>query len=166
MSNPVTCKITGLDELQVKLEAIAENVAKKGMRKALRDGGNVVKQQMENRAPDRTGFLQRHFNIRTSMRGKGELAGSVFIGPGRADYPKGMTARVLGETLRLSKKAQKAFLKGSKGRVSVVSVCRFLEFGTSKMTARPFMVASFKSVTSKALDAVVKALKEAIAEAS
>jgi HK97 gp10 family phage protein len=166
MSNPVTCKISGLDELQAKLEALEENVAKKGMRGALKEGGAVVREQMENRAPDHTGFLRSHFNTKTSMRGRNELAGSVFIGPDNAVYPKHLASRVLSDTLRLTKKAQKAFLKNFKGRISVVSVCRYLEFGTSKMSAKPFMVAAFKSVTSKALAAVTKALREAIDEAT
>ncbi len=165
MSNPVTCKITGLDELQAKLEAVDEAVSKKGMRVALREGGKIIKEQMENRAPDRTGFMRRHFGTRTSMRGKGELAGSVFVGPDKANYPKDMGERMLKETFNLSKKQQRILFKG-KGRISVLSVCRFLEFGTSKMSAKPFLVASFKSVMTKALDAVIKNLKEALNEAS
>lgn len=162
MANPVTVEIKGLKELQVKLEALQHNVAKKGVRQALKVGGTVIKNAMQGQAPDRTGFLQQNINTRISMR-RDDLAGSVFIGPSKALYPKHVTERVLRETLGLSRKAQKAFLKDKQGRISVVSVARFLEFGTTKMSKHPFIVSAFKSASSRALDAIIVALKTVVA---
>lgn len=164
MANPVTCKITGLDELQSKLESLSENVALKGIRNALKEGGKVIQKQLENRSPDRSGFLRKHFNVKMSMKGKGDLAGAAYIGPDNAVYPKEMGKQMLSDLLHLKAKEQRAVLKAHKGRISVLSVCRFLEFGTSKMSKKPFMVAAFKSVGSKVMDVVVKSLQSAVEE--
>lgn len=164
MANPVTVNIKGLDELQAKLEALDTNVAKKGLRTALKDGGKVIQKQIELRSPDRTGFLRKHFNTKISMRGHEDLAGAAYVGPDKAVYPKDLGERELTETLHMPKKDQKRILKEHKGRISVISVCRFLEFGTTKMPKKPFITAAFKSVGQNAIDAVIKAIKEAIDE--
>lgn len=162
MSNPVTCEIKGLEELQVKLEAMSEKMSKKGLREALKEGGAIIKEQIENRSPDRTGFLREHFNMKLSLRGKGDIAGSVFVGPDNAVYPKHVGVEALTILMGVTKKEQIKALENAKGRISVVSVCRFLEFGTSKMGKKPFITAAFKSVGSKALDAVIKVLKNIV----
>jgi HK97 gp10 family phage protein len=159
MSNPVTVKIHGLDILQRNLESLRDDVAKKGIRDSLKAGGTEIKNEMAVRAPDRTGFMRQSFNVKIKMRGKGDLAGSAFIGiNSKARYPKGMAARVLGETLRLSKKAQKAFLKQFSKGIPVMIVGKFLEWGTSRMPKRPFMTAAFKSSSERALSAVKRSL--------
>jgi len=47
-------------------------------------------------------------------------------------------------------------------RVSAVMVARWLEFGTSKMSKRPFMTQAFESYHDDALNAIVETLKEKI----
>ncbi|HET6145185.1 MAG TPA: HK97-gp10 family putative phage morphogenesis protein [Candidatus Acidoferrales bacterium] len=48
------------------------------------------------------------------------------------------------------------------GRISVASVARFLEFGTSKMSKRPFMTQAFQAKKQEALDIIIRDIKESL----
>lgn len=156
MSDEVTVKISGLDELQKKMESLPRDFARKGLRQALRAGGDVMEEGFAQEAPEHTGFLREHFNQKTRLKSD-DLAGTVFIGPaGKVDYPD----RLGGYTEKVNRKG-KAY---KVGRVSVASVARFLEFGTSKMAKNPFMSRAFASRGQAALDAIVKKLKDVFDE--
>lgn len=157
MSDAVTVEIKGLDVLQKQLEGLAENVAKKGIKGALGAGGAVIRDGMVELAPEDTGFLKEHFGMRIKMMSE-DLAGSVFIGPeGKVDYPRrgatGVGPQLPGTVTK-------------KGRtVSVASVARYLELGTSKTGKHPFMTQAFESKKGNALDAIIGALKAFIDKA-
>jgi HK97 gp10 family phage protein len=55
--------------------------------------------------------------------------------------------------------------RGKHGRISVYAVCRFLEFGTHDMSKKPFITAAFKSVETKARDAMIAKLREGLDQA-
>lgn len=151
----VTVKVQGLSELQEMLEAMPEKVAKKGIRAALRAGGNVLRTEIMLLAPKDTGFLAEHFGTKIKMR-RDELAGSAFVGPkGKVDYPAFMSGayRIVRSAKGRAKKV---------GRVAVATVARFLEFGTSKMGKRPFITPAFDSKRTTILDAMVDKLKDAV----
>ena len=151
MSETVTVQIKGLDELQRTMEQMPRDLAKKGIRQALREGGKVISAAMARMAPSDTGFLAKHFGIRTKMY-KQDLAGSAFIGPeGRIDYPENNGYR---EKVSSSGKKYKV------GRVGVAAVARYLEFGTSKMAKRPFMTQAFESHAETAFEAMTRKLRE------
>lgn len=161
MEPVVTWKVSGLDELQKSLEQLSKNIGKNGVRKALNAGGEVIRDAIVELAPEDTGFMKEHFDKRVSMRNDA-LAGSVFIGPaGKIDYPKGIVAKAEFYALLLGKKLSKKALNAI-GRVSVMSVVRFFEFGTVKMTAKPFMTQGFEGSQHKAVDAVADSLRETI----
>ena len=152
MSDFVTAKVTGLSELQEKIEQLKDKVAKKGLRASLRAGGNVFKNAMVALAPKETGFLSEHFGLRVSVR-RDAVAGSVYIGPqGKIDYPAYASGAY--NIKRKDGKIKKV------GRIAVATVARFLEFGTSKMSKKPFMTQAFESNKQRALDAVIEKLKE------
>jgi HK97 gp10 family phage protein len=159
MSEWVTTEIKGLDELQRKLEAMPEKVAKKGLRAALRAGGSIMTSAFAAFAPRLTGFLSEHFAMKISVRGD-DIAGSAYVGPdGKMDYPdddKG-TYRV---------KTDKRGRARNVGRIAVASVARFLEFGTSKMSARPFMTPAWESHKEIVRDEIIAKLGEAVEEAA
>jgi HK97 gp10 family phage protein len=95
--------------------------------------------------------LSEHFNIKTSVINDG-LTGQAFVGPaGKIDYPdKG------GYREKVNSKGKKFSI----GRISVASVARFLEFGTSKMSKRPFMTQAFETKKGAAIDAVIDKLRD------
>jgi HK97 gp10 family phage protein len=158
MSDWVTTEIKGLDELQRKLEAMPEKVAKKGLRDALKAGGRILVSALMAFAPRQTGFLSEHFDMRLSIRGE-DIAGSAYVGPeGKMDYPDA------GGGYR-----EKENRKGKKyrvGRIAVASVARFLEFGTSRMAARPFMTPAWEAHKEIVRDAIIDKLKDAVEEAA
>lgn len=150
MSDWVECEVKGLDELQKKLEGMQTKMAKRGIRQALRAGAEVIRAAMVMMAPKDTGFLAEHFGVKASIK-QDELAGSAFIGPqGKMDYPalKGASG-----PLRLGQKAK---------RVAVATVARFLEFGTRKMGAKPFMTRAFEGFKDAAQEAIIAELSEAV----
>jgi HK97 gp10 family phage protein len=55
--------------------------------------------------------------------------------------------------------------KKGAGRISVLAVARFLEFGTSKMAKKPFMVAGFKAAQGKAAEILIRGIKDALDKA-
>ena len=48
------------------------------------------------------------------------------------------------------------------GRISVVAVARFLEFGTTKMAKKPFMVAALKTSQAEALNILTNSIRTAL----
>lgn len=154
MAEPFTFKISGLDELQKTLEEIPVKVAKSGLRKALKAGGNVILDGMVEEAPEDSGFLKRHFGMRTKIL-HNDIAGKIFIGPeGRIDYPKSGGGYI---TKMVKNKAK------SIGRIAVATVARLLEFGTSKMQKNPFMTRAFEKRKGTALEAIISSLRDTVA---
>src|SRR5208337_2870373 len=87
MSADFTFEIKGLEEVQAKLEALKEKIARTGVRNALRAGATFLMQRCVMLAPRLTGFLAEHFDIKISVRSDA-IAGSAFIGPNaKALYP-------------------------------------------------------------------------------
>ena len=133
-------KVSGLDELQKKLRDELPKRAKQILKDALFAAAQVIKNEMMTLAPRRTGFLAEHIDVKLSARG-GELAASAFIGPnGRVMYRE----------------------QTGKGKVWIrkaVTVARWLEFGTSKMAAHPFMTTAFETKKQGALDVIIGMLK-------
>jgi HK97 gp10 family phage protein len=160
MADDITVEISGLDALQAKLDQIGEEFGNKAegsvLRSALFRGGSVMKEAMARTAPKHTGFLSENIAARTTMT-KGafkNLGGSVFIGPaGKVLYPVEATTAPM---RRLGKKVGKYL------RVSAVMVARWLEFGTRKMSKRPFMTQAFESYKDDALNAIIETLKAKI----
>jgi HK97 gp10 family phage protein len=135
-----TVEIKGLDQLQAALEELPEKVAKRGLRQSLRAGGSVIKDGMISGAPQESGFLSEHIDVKTRLRAD-ELAGSAFIGPnGKMVYPR---------------------KPGWPPRTAAL-VARWLEFGTSRIAKKPFMTQAFETRKQDALDAIVSKLRDAL----
>jgi HK97 gp10 family phage protein len=144
MSSPIEVKITGLDEIQKKLQDELPRKAANAMRAALRDGAKILQSAIVQEAPKDSGLLSEHIDVRTRVRGGG-LSGSAFVGPNsKVTYPTSDKPRP-GKGPR----AKPAWL-----------VAKFLEFGTVRMGANPFMTRAFMSNQQKAIDAVIARLRE------
>ena len=77
---PKEVQIQGLDGLLDKFEALDTKVAKQSLRKALKAGGDVFKQEIVTRAPQRTGQLKAEIASLTSINAN-EGTGAVSVGP-------------------------------------------------------------------------------------
>ena len=93
MANPITCKISGLDELQVKLEALPKAVAKSVLKGGLKDAAQHIADEMAARVPHEhpefdTGLLAKSINVKIKVETE-DIAATAFIGPASGvDYPK------------------------------------------------------------------------------
>lgn len=155
MPKVVEVEIKGLKELQETLEKMPDKMASRVLRFALTKAGEIMKATMVRLAPKDTGFLAEHFNIKGKVKRKG-IEGSVFVGPqGKIDYPKNGTYRKL-----LNRKGKEY----SSGRIPVVAVASFLEFGTTKMVKRPFLTQAFDAAKALCLNAIVDGIKQGIAD--
>lgn len=153
MSDAVTVKISGLDELQKRLEELGPEVSRPILTTVLRDAGAVVEEAIVAAAPKDTGFLSEHFRTRVRVQ-KEDVQGAAFIGPApHADYPN----RDGGFRKKLS-----GALERQVGRIGVSSVARYLEFGTRKMAANPFMSRAWETVKDRALDKIVDGIRDAL----
>lgn len=152
---PETITIRGLDELQKTLEELPADVSKKVMREPLTAAAAEMREAMFAMAPKDTGFMAEHFNAKFRISGK-NTEGHAFIGPaGRVYYPN-----------RGSKEAGTATGRRPRrgGLVPVVSVARFLEFGTSRMKPRPFMRPAFEAHKESVMNVIVQGIRDALAK--
>jgi HK97 gp10 family phage protein len=148
----VEIHIEGLDELQANLERLGTETAKRLLGAALKDNANMVRDAIVEAAPRDTGFLADHFDVKLRAE-REDIAATAFIGPSKRNYP------YRGETFK--------FLKKKFGRtVAVASVARFLEFGTHKMAARPFMRPAWERIREVVLDNFIKEMRDLIAVVS
>ena len=149
MANPIEVNISGLDQIQKRLEELRGPLARKAMRAGLKAGAAPVLSAIVQEAPKDSGFMAEHFNVKYSTKQEGTI-GKAFIGPeGKMFYP-GEHAR----TVRIGGKTFKA------KHLAVATVVRFHEFGTRFMAANPFMSGAFKAKQQAALDAIIAALKK------
>ena len=149
----IEVKITGLDELQRVLEEMPKDVARRALRGGLKAGSEIVRQRMVENAPKASGFLSEHFNVKVRIRSN-ELVGTAHIGPAGKTYYPGKGAKEKG--VRTGKHPNKG------GLTPVASVARFLEFGTSRMSAKPFLRPAFESTKDSVLSTIINSLRDAI----
>ena len=142
MNEFVTVKITGLSELQDKLEALDEKIAKTGIRNSLKAGAEYLLSRIVANAPQLSGFMASHFDVKYRLRSDGVLAGSAFIGPNsNALYPG---------------------RKDTWASRTALLVARWLEFGTSKRAKNPFITQAFESAKDGVLAEMVDDLRETL----
>ena len=154
----VETKISGLDEIQRRLEDLPRRQAGGILRKALRAGAAPVLSAMQNEAPHASGFLAEHFNTKISIK-RNDIAGAAFVGPaGKMDYPFAAGHRGGRYTEKTNAKG-KQYLAG---RIPVATVARFHEFGTRFEAANPFMSRAFDGTKQTALMGIINALRELV----
>ena len=132
MSDGIAYKINGLDELQAKLKSVSEDTQKKGGRFALRKAAQVIQakaKQNAGRVNDPATPEEIAKNIAIRWSGKHfKSTGDLMFRVGVLGGAKGFAA-ASGEG--------KGRGKGNPGGDTYY--WRFLEFGTSKMAAQPFL---------------------------
>lgn len=135
-------KITGLDDALEKLRTLPENLAKKGLKKALIAGAEPIRQSMSERvkkgwhifnsnSQGRTreyGFVSTHIGVKTQIS-TDNMRGAARVGPVKKGY-----------------------------------WAMFLEFGTSKMPAFPFARPAFDENKGKSVAAFCDSLRATLNE--
>src|ERR1700722_1347832 len=80
----VETKITGLSELRAQLQELPTKLAKRVLRPALEDAGEIIQQAIGVRAPRASGFLTTHIDFKVVVHN--DLSASVQVGPDKAAF--------------------------------------------------------------------------------
>jgi len=142
-----TQQIKGFDDLSAKLRAIAPALRKKAVRNALAAGARLVRDAARASAPvlskpvpyRTAGLVKKSIVVRTSKVAKraGDVGVFVNVRPAKGARFSSKTRRLLGVKVR-TRTQTRVSLRGARSPVDPF-YWRFLEFGTSKMRARPFL---------------------------
>jgi len=152
MAKRETFKIEGLAELGKALRELPERVARNGLRVSVYAGAKVVRDEARARAPKAVQSLG------PNQPPPGTLKRSVIM----KHIPElsSLTRQTFFVTVRHGKKYRK---QGKKGNLSQDAwYWRFVEFGTRKMRARPFLRPALEARRREAGQAMKDRLSERI----
>jgi HK97 gp10 family phage protein len=142
MANAVRVQISGLRELGQQMQALRADVAGRIARAATAAGANVVRKAAQQRVPVDTGNLRKNIIIKRLPKDYLTSAHIVTARKGK------LTARQTAAGLT----------DGYYGK--------FVEFGTVKMPARPFLGPAFDSTKQEAANAITERLAKRLAKAN
>jgi len=123
--------LQGLENLKRNMRALPKNIRKRVARKALRKGAEPIVNSAISRAV-------------SQFQGEGYMAGFIKQKPGRG---RSLVVQQIGVEGGGKKSSQYPYY------------WRFLEFGTSKMPARPFMRPAFEGNKRIAMDIIIRETK-------
>jgi HK97 gp10 family phage protein len=152
MAKRETFKIEGLAELGKALRELPERVARNGLRVSVYAGAKVVRDEARARAP------KAALSLGPNQPPPGTLKRSVIM----KHIPElsSLTRQTFFVTVRYGKKYRK---QGKKGNLSQDAwYWRFVEFGTRKMRARPFLRPALEAKRREAGQAMKDRLSERI----
>ena len=156
MANGELIHVQGLDRLSRALKELPKRVARSGLRAAVYAGAKVIRDEAKLKAPVATAALG------TNQPPPGTLKRSVIMKqiPERSSDQK----QTFFVTVRHGKKYRK---QGKKGQLPQDAwYWRLVEFGTVKMSARPFLRPAFEGKKREVVQAIRDRLSQRISEAA
>jgi len=142
-----TQQLKGFDDLAAKLRAVGPALRVKAVRNALSAGARLVRDEARASAPvlskpvpyRTAGLVKKSIVVRSSKTAKraGDVGVFVNVRPAKGARFRTKTQRFLGAKLR-TRIQTRASLRGARSPVDPF-YWRFLEFGTTRMRARPFL---------------------------
>lgn len=142
MANTLRVQISGLRELGLQMQGLKADVAGRIARAATAAGASVVRKAAQRRVPVDTGNLRKNIIIKR--------------------LPKDYLASAHIVTVRKGKLTAKQTAAG----LTDGYYGKFVEFGTVKMPARPYLGPAFDSTKQEAANAIVERLSKRIAKAN
>lgn len=146
--------VAGLKELQAALKELPQRIARNVLRGAVGAGAAVIRNEAKARAP-----------ISTGDRGAGHPSPGTLR---RAIYQKQIRelSSAVKQTFYVGVRKGKQYRgQGKKGNLSQDAYyAKFVEFGTAKMAARPFMRPAFEAKKGEAVQAIKDYLAKRIPE--
>lgn len=164
----VDVKIEGLEGILSRLREMPKKLRASVLRKSLAAGGRLVRDDARRRAPVlvnaaaapyRTpGLVRRSIVVRTSKHARqaGDVGVFINVRPAKGAKVRTTTRRVLGLKLR-TRTQVRATQRGAQSKLDPF-YWRFLEFGTRKMPARPFLVPAAQKLPA-ALEVITRDLR-------
>ncbi|MCI7353060.1 MAG: HK97-gp10 family putative phage morphogenesis protein [[Actinobacillus] rossii] len=151
----LTVKITGLKELGQAMNSLERKVKNRIAVKAMRKGGAIIREQarasvptLKHQVPHRKrGTLRKAISSSTKMDKSGTVRTTIFV-----------------RQLKTSKVIE---FKGTNGKSGAYNpndpfYWRFVEFGTSKMPAQPFLQPAFSAKKEQATREIITTLRNDI----
>ena len=149
----ISVNVQGLAAIERKLKLLPERVGRNAMRRALRKGANVIRDMARNNAqriddPDTKEQIAKNIAVAGGGRTREREAGGVMM---RVGVRGGAKVRKGGGTYHVG---------GSKSNPGGDTFYwRFVELGTSRTRAQPFMQPAAASGAGKAASAITEAMK-------
>lgn len=147
-----TIHLTGFKELAAALRELPARVARNGLRAAVNAGATVIKNQAIANAPKDTGALKANLYQKQIREKSGAMVQTFYVG-----VRKGVAKYANTAANRRAGKAGKAYKNDG-----TTYYWRFVEFGTSKMSKRPFLRPAFEMKKEDAVRAIGAKLDERI----
>ena len=149
-------QVQGLDQLAKALRELPQRVARNGLRAAVYAGAKVIRDEAKLHAPVATG------NLGANQPPPGTLKRSVIM----KQIPElsGAQKQTFYVTVRHGKTYRKQAKKGNLSQDAWY--WRFVEFGTVKMSARPFLRPAFDMKKHEAVTAIKTRLAQRIEQAA
>ena len=144
-------RLTGMNELARKLQKLPNDMARKGLQKAVNAGADITLREARLRAPVDTGELRKNIRRRAANKRLGKWARAAAVGV-LTDEKSGGLRYGIAKRKNKRKNSVSTGLTGFAN--SDVYYWRFHEFGTSKMRARPFIRPAFESTKSQQIEKV------------
>lgn len=142
-------KVDGLKELNEALKQLPERVARNVLRGAANAGTSVIRKEVQQRAPVYTG------EVSAGHPPPGTLKRSI-----RQAQQRQLSSLVQ-QTFHIGVRAATTRSKAG-AKIVGAYYWRFVEFGTSKMSARPFLRPAFEAKKLAAVEAIRAYLAERI----
>jgi len=146
-------RVENLEEVLKAMREFTPKLQKKGLTQALRKGARPVVKSARAKVPVDTGALKKAIIARTNTKmGKRNGGAVVQIGirGGAKEYVNDSRNRRMGRVGESYEQGGNQFY------------FRFLEFGTSKMAARPFLTPALAENAQKTTDIVTAELRKAV----
>lgn len=146
--------VAGLKELQAALKELPQRIARNVLRGAVGAGAAVIRNEAKARAPVSTG------DARAGHPPPGTLRRSIYQKQIRE------LSSAVKQTFYVGVRKGKHYRnQGKKGNLSQDAYyAKFVEFGTAKMAARPFMRPAFEAKKGEAVQAIKDYLAKRIPE--
>ncbi len=146
--------VDGLKELQAALKELPERIARNVLRGSVNAGATVIRKEAQARAPVSSGPARKGQSPPGTLK--------------RALYQKQIRelSSLVKQTFIVSVRKGKQYRnQGKKGNLSQDAYyARFVEFGTAKMAARPFLRPAFEARKHDAVAAIKAYLERRIPE--
>ena len=148
----MTVKVNGLKELNAALLELPLKIRGRPLRAAVAKAAKVVRDEARRKAPVDTGLLKREI-IHTRSRSQSAEGRETYI----------VLIRQLMKKYADTRRNRRAGRVGKRYKVEGQAFYwKFLEFGTSKMSARPFLRPAFESRQQEAVRVMADQLKTEI----
>ena len=145
--------ITGLNELRQRLKSLPQKMQGPAATRALQSGAKVIKERARGTTAwsDDTGFLREAIVQFAARKSEHEFSAQVRVGV-RKRRVKRPSKRLTSARIRRQRRGKRA--------VASAYYWKYLEYGTSRMGAKPFMRPAFEATKADAARRIGDSLRE------